>query len=171
MKNGETPRSKIFFLGRENFPRWVESETESYQLGTAKVVFNNSADYSKSVTIAAAGPLLFQALKAAEKLAQDKIGSIVVNPSIINHVDRETFKSCLKQTEGLLLTAEDHQVVGGLGSVLTHALAQEGLVKKVKSLGVADQFGQSAYKASELYKKHGLDAEAMVNAAKQLLDA
>lgn len=60
MKNGETPRSKIFFLGRENFPRWVESETESYQLGTAKVVFNNSADYSKSVTIAAAGPLLFK---------------------------------------------------------------------------------------------------------------
>ncbi len=166
---GETPNSKIFFLGRENFPRWVTGENESYQIGKATIAFDNSDKFEKSVTIAASGPLLFQALSAAENLANEKIGSIVVNPSITNKIDLETFKLCLEKTNGLLVTVEDHQVIGGMGAVVTHALAQGGLLKKVKSLGVQGQFGQSAYTANELYEKHGMDKIAIANAVKSLV--
>ena len=93
---------------------------------------------------------------------------MVVNPSIVNHPDVETFKACLNKTEGRLITVEDHQEVGGMGSVLVHQLSQCGLNLKVKSLGVKDQFGQSAYSAIQLYAKHGLDAKAITDAALSL---
>jgi transketolase len=70
-----------------------------------------------------------------------------------------------------LLTVEDHQLIGGMGSLLIHALMQEGVVLKTKSLGVKGEFGQSAYTALELYKKHGLDSGAIAAAAGQLAKA
>ena len=61
-----------------------------------------------------------------------------------------------------MITVEDHQVVGGMGSLLCHALATNGVPFKVTSLGVKGEFGQSAYSALELYQKHGLDSKAIV---------
>lgn len=168
-KAGQVPHNKIFFLGRENFPRRLMDENYNYQLGKAQVVFDNSKDFDQSVTIAAAGPMMNQALKAAESLKQDKVGCIVVNPSIINHPDVETFKTCLAQTKGRLLTVEDHQLTGGMGGLLIHALVISGIPVQAKSLGVKDEFGQSAYKALELYKKHGLDADSIIEQAKALI--
>ncbi len=166
---GRVPHSKIFFLGRENFPRWIQSEDETYKLGKASIVLDNSLQFEKCITMVATGAPLFNCLAAAETLVQKSIGSIIVNPGRINSVDIEPFEVALKKSEGRILTVEDHQVVGGMGALITHALAQVGLIKKVKSLGVAGEFGQSAYTAEDLYIKHKLDRASIAKAAEDLL--
>ncbi|MCB0412659.1 MAG: transketolase, partial [Bdellovibrionales bacterium] len=124
---------------------------------------------SKTVTIMAVGPMLHEAVKAAEKMTKVGLGAVVVNPSIVNHPDLETLNHCLNLSDGYLVTAEDHQLVGGMGAQITHVLLRKGVRLKLASLGVNDEFGQSAYKASELYQKHGIDAEAIEKAAVSLL--
>lgn len=166
-KQGKIPRSQIFFLGRENFPQRYLPESYIYRMGQAQVVFDNSVQFKTSITIVAAGALLEQALIAAEKLENDKVGTVVVNPSIINHPDVKTIGEALSRTQGRLMTVEDHQVIGGMGALLAHALNRAGHQFDLISLGVEDHFGQSAYTALELYQKHGLDSDAIVKRVKQ----
>lgn len=166
-KQGKTPPSYIFFLGRENFPK--SFGVNNYKLRTAQVIADNTQNFSKNITLAVNGSLIGQALLAAKQLADKGIGTIVVNPVCINKIDTETMKLALKKTNGNLLTIEDHQLKGGMGAMLIHALVNDGLTIKAKSLGVKDEFGQSAYTALELYKKHGLDADSVVQQAQKLL--
>lgn len=168
-KAGETPNTSVFFLGRENFPPTYLSEDFSYRLGEAQVVFDNTSEQPGRVTIVAAGALLHQALEAAYQLEKENIGTIVVNPSIINDPDITTIRGCLRNTEGRLLTVDDHQVMGGMGSLLIHALTMAGLPLKANSLGVKGEFGQSAYKALDLYRKHGLDSKSIADAVRKLV--
>jgi transketolase len=121
------------------------------------------------LTIAAGGALLHQALSAAYELEKAGVGVIVVNPAVINKPDVTTIATCLRNTANRLLTVEDHQLIGGMGAMMVHALAQSGVSFSVRSLGVKGEYGQSAYKASELYKKHGLDSDSIVKTAKELL--
>ena len=164
VKAGKAPDSYIFFLGRENFP--ASYGAKSYSLDRAQVVREHA---KPAVVIAASGALLGQALIAAQTLAAAGTETVIINPSIINHPDVRTFKTYLEKTGGRLVTVEDHQLIGGMGAMLTHALLQEGVGLKVRSLGVRGEFGQSAYNAIELYRKHGLDSEAIVNAVRSLL--
>ena len=163
---GQVPNTKIFFLGRENFPSSYVAQTNVYKLNHAQVVFDNTSRLKGSVTIVAAGALLHQALEAAYKLEAEGKGACVVNPSIINKPDINTIRSCLRLTQGNLLTVEDHQLAGGMGAILTHALVAQDIPCRVRSLGVKGEFGQSAYSALELYQKHGLDAVGIYQAAK-----
>ena len=166
---GRVPHSQIFFLGRETFTPNCMDNSYEYKLGRSQVVFDNSAEFDNSVTIVAAGPLLHQALIAAQSLQEDSIGAVVIHPSIINKPDLQSLLPALKKTSGLLVTVEDHQIIGGLGSLIAHELAQSSVDFKMKSLGVRDEFGQSAYKAIELYEKHGLSHSAIKGAALSLL--
>ena len=164
-KAGKVPNSAIFFLGRENFPKtYVAGAT--YDLKKAQVLADTSAGKAKAVTIATTGSLIPQALEAAKTLEAQGVGAIVVNSVNVNHVDVATLKSALTKSQGRLVTVEDHQLIGGFGQMLCHALLQAGVEFKVKSLGVHGEFGQSAYTALDLYKKHHVDATAIVNAAK-----
>ena len=63
----------------------------------------------------------------------------------------------------------DHQVVGGMGAQISHALSMAGIPHQIKSLGIRGEFGQSAYLAEELYVKHGLTAARMAEAALTLI--
>jgi transketolase len=164
MKAGKTPDSYVFFLGRENFP--ANYGIANYRLGTAQVVRDSA---SPKVVIAAAGALLGQALEAAQTLAGQGVEAAVINPSVINHPDVKTFKTYLEKCGGRFVTVEDHQLIGGMGAILSHALLQAGISLKLKSLGVQGEFGQSAYNAIDLYKKHGLDASAIVKASRDLI--
>ncbi len=166
-EKGETPNTSVFFLGRETFVPEVTSEAA--KLGQSQVVFDNSDQHSKSVTIVAAGPLLHQALIAKDDLAGKSIGVVIVNPLTINSPDVALVKSSLAKTGGAILTVEDHQLKGGMGSYLAHELSLSNVDYKMKSLGVAGKYGQSAYTALELYKKHGLDSEAIVQSCESLL--
>lgn len=163
-KAGQVPNSSIFFLGRENFPKTYVAGA-SYDLKKAQILLDTSAGKSKAVTIATTGSLVPQALEAAKQLEIQGVGALVVNCANVKHTDVATFKQALIKTQGLLITVEDHQMIGGFGQMLGHGLLQAGVDFKMKSLAVAGEFGQSSYTALELYKKHNLDSSAIVRAA------
>lgn len=165
---GKVPPTRLFFLGRENFPRYWGAGTPSYQLGQSPVLFDTTSGMATSVTFVVSGSLVGEAEKATKVLKEKSIGAIVVHASSVNHPDVGTISACLKKSGGRLVTNEEHRVVGGMGAMLTHALALSGERLAVKSLGLGDHFGQSAYLALELYQKHGMDSTAMVRAATEL---
>lgn len=167
-KAGKVPNTSVFFLGRENFPKTFQAGAK-YDLKKAQVLLDTATDSAKSVVLATTGSLVGQALLAAEALKAKGLGVIVVNSANINHVDVETYKAALAKTGGRLVTAEDHQAIGGFGQMLTHALVSAGVNLRLKSLGVKAEFGQSAYLALELYAKHGLDSQAMIKACEELI--
>ena len=168
-KAGKVPPTRLFFLGRENFPRRLTGENDTYALGKNQVVLDTSKEHGKSVTLVASGSLVTEALKAADQLKDKGIGAIVVHASSVNNPDTDTLSSALARSEGRLVTVEEHRLVGGMGAMLAHALVLRGQNLKLKSLGVGDHFGQSAYSALELYKKHGLDSASIAKAAQELV--
>ena len=164
-KEWRSPQSSVFFLGRENFPKaYVSGAT--YDLKKAQVIRETGG--SRPVTILASGSMVPQALQAADQLAAT--GVIVINPGLHNHLDTATVRAALKKSEGRLVVVEDHQQIGGLAQMAAFDLAREGVSFQLKSLAVHGEFGQSAYSAQELYSKHKLDATAIVEAAKELLN-
>lgn len=165
-KAGLTPPTSILFLGRENFPK-TYSAGASYELKKAQVIEEFSG--SKMVTLVASGSMVPEALNAAQKLKGKGIGTIVINPCAHNHLDTGTIRNALKKSEGRLITVEDHQKTGGLGQMLTFSLAEQGVSFKLKALAVQGEFGQSAYTAQELYRKHKIDSGAIVKAAEELI--
>ena len=175
----------IFFLGRENFPSSYLPSKYSYQLNKAQLVFStfikdyahspqalqtqlkqSSRKFKKTCTLTVTGTLLGEAVKAGKILAEEGWGVHVVHSSIINEPDVETIQSCLNQTQGNLLTIEDHQLKGGMGAFLSQALALNRIPFQIHSLGVQGEFGRSAYQAIDLYRLHGLDHTAIAQAVK-----
>ena len=167
---GKNPHSSIFFLGRENFPKSFKTEENkiTYQLGKPQIIKDNLSA-GKNVLIVTSGSLLGQGLLASEQLKKKSIGSAVVNINCLNKINASDLKDLVLRCEGRIVTTEDHQVLLGLGSFLTHQLAQAGLPVKIKSLGVHGEFGQSAYNAIELYRKHKMDSDSIVQAAQNLI--
>jgi transketolase len=166
-KQNKIPRSTIFFLGRETYPASF-SQKADYKLGKAQIVSEKLSGNKKAVAIFAVGSLLENALIAQEKLGEKGIDSIVVNPSAINHPDLTTTKSVLDKVSGNLIIIEDHRSIGGFASMLTHALCEEGISFKLKSLGIKDHFGRSAYTSDQLYEMYGLGVTDIVQAAHSL---
>lgn len=161
---GKTPPSTVFFLGRENYPPHYVADA-NYVMGRSQIVADNSKQFENSVALFATGSLLENAILAQKKLEKKEIGSIVVNPSIINHTDLETSISVLNKCSGRMVTIEDHRLVGGFGAMITHALCLAGVEFRVKSLGIGDHFGRSAYTSDQLYDKFGLGVKDIVEAA------
>ena len=159
-RDGET---YIFFVGRENYPlHW--SENAGYEWGKAQVLQPGDA-----VALVACGPLVGKAIEAGKKLAEQNIKATVINNPFINRVDLDTIGAAVKACSGRVVTLEDHQIIGGMGAQISHALAQAGIAHRMKSLGIAGEFGQSAYVAEHLYEKHGLTAAKMAQAALELM--
>jgi transketolase len=159
---GKTPNSTIFFLGRENHPiSYVDGVT--YKWNKANILTEGT-----DVTIVAAGPMVGKALAAQKELETKGIKACVVNHSHINHVDVETLRSCLAKTKGKLITIEDHQVIGGMGAMILHALHTNGVEFHAKTLGIGGEFGQSAYKADQLYARFDLSSAGIVKAYQAL---
>ena len=160
---GGDGESHLFFVGRENYPvRWVDGAT--YPWGKAQVLSDGG-----DVVLVGCGPLLDKAIKAGALLAERGVRATVINNPFINTVDVETIGAAVGAAQGRLVTIEDHQIVGGMGAQLSHALSRAGIAHRVTSLGIPGEFGQSAYVAEQLYQHHGLTAEKMVEAALALV--
>lgn len=162
-ESGDEPESILFYFGRENHPEYYK-EGLSYEWGKAQVLEDGG-----DVVIATGGPLVAKALLAAEALAKDGIKATVINNCFVNKVDVETFKTELAKANGKLITVEDHQLVGGMGAQLCHALTLAGVDFNLRSLAIDGEFGQSAYKADHLYKSHKMDDEAIISAVKEMM--
>ncbi|MEW6305081.1 MAG: transketolase C-terminal domain-containing protein [Verrucomicrobiota bacterium] len=162
-KAGRDGESYLFFVGRENYPiYWVEGA--KYPWGKAQVLAQGN-----DVVLVGSGPLLSKAIDAGKKLKEKGINATVINNPFINQVDVETIGSAVKACSGRLVTIEDHQVIGGMGAQISHALSNAGIAHRIKTLGIHGEFGQSAYLAEHLYEKHGLTAAKMVEAAETLM--
>ena len=162
-KAGNDGESYLFFVGRENYPlTWVDGAT--FPWGKAQVL-----QQGNDVVLVGSGPLLSKAIEAGAKLKAKGVNATVINNPFINRVDIETIGAAVNVAGGRLVTIEDHQAVCGMGAQISHALSDAGIAHRIKTLAIHGEFGQSAYLADELYKKHGLTADKMVEAALQLL--
>ena len=111
------------------------------------------------------GETLAEALLAAEELKKDGIKVEVVNVSVVKPLDTKTIVESAKKTD-LVITVENHSVIGGLGTAVCEALSENYPVR-VYRIGVNDEFGQSG-KADELLNYYGLDAQSLVKRIKSI---
>ena len=118
------------------------------------------------VTIFATGLCVSSALKAAEKLKEDGIDAEIVNIHTIKPIDRELVIASAKKT-GKVVTAEEHSVIGGLGSAVAEVLSEEAPTKLLR-IGVEDVFGESG-PAKELVAKYGLDGIGIYEKVKKFV--
>lgn len=110
-------------------------------------------------TIVATGLMVREALLAADRLKEEGIQARVINMATIKPLDKEIVRKAAEET-GLIVTAEEHSVIGGLGSAVCEYLAEVYPTRVVK-IGVQDVFGRSG-PALEVLKAFGLDADAIV---------
>ncbi len=121
----------------------------------------------KDVTIVATGLMVSMALEAAESLEKEGISARVINIHTIKPLDKDIILAAAKET-GAIVTAEEHNIIGGLGSAVAEATA-EGCPVPVVRVGVNDEFGHSG-KVPPLLEMYGLTAENIVKNAKKAIE-
>ena len=112
----------------------------------------------RDAVVFASGTMVHEALKAAEILKNEGINAFVVNIPTIKPLDEKLVIELAKKTN-CVVTAEDHNIIGGLGSAVAEVLS-ENYPCLMKRIGVKDVYAESG-KPDELYKKYGLDAESI----------
>lgn len=120
----------------------------------------------KDVTIIATGLMVQEALKASEILKEDGIDAKVINIHTIKPIDRDIIIKAAKETKAIV-TAEEHSIIGGLGSAVLEVLSDEYPVP-LKRVGVLDTFGESG-KPKDLLKKYKLTADEIVNKVNEVI--
>ena len=146
---------------RDNTPVFM-SEDHPFQFGRADTLIDGS-----DVTIVACGLQVWEAILAEEVLANQGISARVVNMHTIKPLDKETLTKAARET-GAIVTAEDHQIHGGLGSAVAEYLSQT-LPTPQEFVAINDTFGESG-KGDELMKKYGIAMDSIVSAAKKVIE-
>ena len=149
-------------FGRPKVPVFIDSNAP-FELGKIQKIISGS-----DITIAACGHLVWEAVQAALRLAEDGIHAEVLNVHTIKPLDEEALIDSAQKT-GCVLVAEEHQRLGGLGSSIAQCLGTK-LPTPMDFVAVEDQFGESGTPA-QLMDKYGLNSEAIVKKAKTLLNA
>jgi len=150
-------------LAREKTPV-VTTEDTPFEIGKAQIFYRSEIPIR--VGIIACGGLVYNAIMAARDLESEGIGAVVMNMSTIKPMDREAVTALAKEC-GTLVTVEEHQVVGGLGSAVAEVLAVNHPTK-MAFVGVHDQFGQSGT-PEELIHHYGMDKEGIKYAVRVVL--
>lgn len=145
---------------REKTPIFTTDKTP-FQIGRAEI-FQEGED----VAIIACGPMVYEAFLAAHDLEKDGISVCVVNNHTIKPIDEKTIIEVAKKTKAVV-TAEDHQVQGGMGSAVCEVLAKNYPVP-VEMIGVQDRFGESG-ETDELMKEFHLTKEDIKEAIKRVI--
>ncbi len=138
----------------------IHDETYQFQWGKGEILREG-----RSVGIIATGIMVGEALRAAKKLADEAIEARVVNLHTLKPIDKEVIIETAKLT-GKIVTAEEHSVIGGLGSAVSEVLSQAYPVKQAM-VGIQDCFGESGAPQA-LLAKYGLTAEDIIKAVKNL---
>ena len=138
----------------------IYDTNQTFQIGKAMQIGEGT-----DATIIATGVTVAEAIKAKEQLAQEGILVRVLDMYSLKPVDKEAIIRCAKETKRMI-TVEDHQIAGGLGSIVCEVLAEE-YPCKVERMGINDCFGKSG-KPEELMHAFGIDAEAIYQKIKEL---
>lgn len=147
-------------FGRLAVPR-IFDEDYKFEIGKGVELTEGN-----DVAIIATGLMVNEALMAAEELKKEGINARVINMATIKPLDNDIVIKAAKET-GAIVTAEEHNIIGGLGGAVSEVICENYPVPVVK-LGVEDTFGRSG-PAVELLHIYGLDAEHIVAKAKQAI--
>lgn len=148
--------------------RIVRDKTETmttsntpFKIGKAITLRNG-----KDIAIIGCGPILIEAMKAADELKKKKINARVINIHTIKPIDKTAIIRAAKECKRII-TIEDHNVLGGLGSAVSEVVSEACPVKVVR-LGMQDKYGESG-KPDQLFKKYGMDSSKIVKEALKLM--
>lgn len=146
-------------LGRSGVS--VVNDNEDYKFEIGKGI---TLREGKDVSIIATGIMVEAALEAANILAEEGIKARVINIHTIKPIDEELITKAARET-GLIITAEEHSIIGGLGSAVAEVVTSN-LPVPVMRVGIKDTFGESG-KPAELLKAYGLTTEDIIKAVKK----
>ena len=149
MRTGRSPAQRIF------------TEPHAFELGKGQIIRPGN-----DVTIVACGVEVARALDAADALGEKGISARVVNMPTIKPIDTQLLEQCALET-GCFVTAEDHNILGGLGSAVAESLAQT-CPCPIEFVGVRDTFGESG-EPEELAEKYGLTGPHITKAAQTVI--
>lgn len=149
MRTGRSPSTRIF------------GEDYRFEIGKGKVLRDG-----KDVTIVACGVEVARALDAADLLAKDGINARVINMATIKPIDAALLAKASRET-GCIVTAEDHNILGGLGSAVAEAITQTAPCP-IEFVGVRDEFGQSG-EPQELAEHYRLTGPYIAEAARRAM--
>jgi len=151
-------------LAREATPIVTTDETP-FEIGVAQTFFEPKEGLGVTVGIVATGSLMHNALLAAKKLEGQGVGVRVLNIATIKPLDVDAIIALAKET-GAIVSVEEHQIHGGMGSAIAEALSTSFPTKQV-FVGVKDEFGQSGT-PSELVEHYGMGVNSIVEACLQI---
>ena len=148
-------------FGRLAVPEIFDRETYKFEIGKGVEIVEGT-----DATVIATGLMVPEAMKAAEMLKEEGISVRVINMATIKPIDVDIIVKAAKET-GAIVTAEEHNVIGGLGSAVAEVLCENSPVP-MKRVGTQDVFGQSG-KPAELLEIYGLTAENIAKNVKEVL--
>lgn len=160
----QTKEPTYIRLIREKTPV-ITTEDTPFEIGKAQIFFSPVTGVA-DVAIIATGALVHKALTAAKELEKDRIGVTVVNLATIKPLDGETLLRVAKEAKAIV-TVEEHQVNGGMGSAVAEFLSENFPVPVVR-IGVRDQFGQSGT-PDELIEHYKMGASHIKEAVKKVI--
>jgi len=149
-------------FAREKTPIFTTEETsftpgKSYEMWKGK---------KPQVAIIGAGPILYNALLAAQELEKEGIGVIVLNSHTVKPIDSQKIIEVAKKC-GAVVTVEEHNIIGGLGGAVAEVLA-ENYPTPIEFIGMKDCFGESG-EPNELIEKYGMGVEDIMKAARKAI--
>ena len=150
-------------FAREKTPVFTTEDTP-FEIGKAEVFYTSKK--SPKVSVIACGPLVYKALLAAKELEEEGIGVEVINNHTIKPIDEKTICESAKRS-GTVVSVEEHQINGGLGSAVAEVLAKNCPVP-MEFVGVQDRFGESG-EPEELIEKFGMGVESIKEAIRKVL--
>ena len=157
----EDPSPMYLRLSRDVFPD-LYKEGEVFEAGKGKIVREGT-----DATVIACGILVSKALEAAEELAKEGINVRVVDMYSIKPLDKELVVKCAKET-GAIVSAEEHNVIGGLGGAVAEALCEAGAQVPMAFVGANDVHGECG-PYNQLLAKYGMDAAAVAAKVRQVV--
>lgn len=149
-------------FGRAASPVINDRPDYKFKIGKGTIIREGT-----DVTIVATGICVGSALEAAQKLADEGISAEVINICTIKPLDKALILASAKKT-GKIVTAEEHSVIGGLGSAVCDAVCEVGIGVPVCKIGMQDMFGESG-SAAALVEKYGLDGAGIFKTVKEFV--
>jgi transketolase len=145
LKRGETPR--------------IFDDDHHFSLSQAQVL-----QHGRDVALMASGMMLSTALAARDVLERAGVGAAVVNIPVIKPIDTDTVLEVARGVSAVV-TAENHSIIGGLGSAVAETLAESGLGRTLRRVGLQDTFAEGARTVASLFHAYGLSTQHVVEAA------
>jgi transketolase len=142
-------------LARGQLPVDIAEAQRRFELGRAELLREGD-----DVTIIATGPTVAEALKAGERLEESRVSARVLSMHTVKPIDREAVLRAAQT--GLVVTIEEHTVIGGLGGAVAEVLAEAGAATRLRRLGLQDVFGCMVGSYEDVKARFGITADAVV---------